>query len=282
MKKETQQKGPVEGIVGLNRPKVSHSEKFAKRLREQSGSMMDTYVAYNVTENLLKECSRHGDYKIPQALEKKGEIPEDESGVHIGVGIGWWYESRPTLSPYLLLPEWQSRFMLIRTALGLRPSFNNWAQITFIHMFMLQVRFRMLANPHATTWIQHLTNHAFYAAEDRLVVWHKIHSASIRQKYLKDTFAQWRGVLLAYDEGLMKGDAVLAAAIWRNLLSGKEDVDFEKLAQITAYMRREIRKLTLASDEDAADGTWVFEGDPGDEAQSTNVVSRLMREGEGK
>jgi cytochrome b pre-mRNA-processing protein 3 len=146
-------------------------------------------------------------------------------------------------------------------------------------MFMLQVRFRMFPTTHASTWIQHLTNHAFYAAEDRLVVWHKLHSATVRQKFLKDAFAQWRGVLLAYDEGLVKGDAMLAAAVWRNLFGGREDVDFEKLAMIVGYMRREIARLVKASDNEVAMGEWEFEGDPGDEAKTLTVVSKLMKDG---
>lgn len=143
---------------------------------------------------------------------------------------------------------------------------------------MLQVRFRMLPESHAGVWIQHLTNHAFYAAEDRLVVWHKFNANSLRQKYLKDMFSQWRGVLLSYDEGLMKGDAMLAAAIWRNLMAAKEDVDFQKLAQIVGYMRRELKRLENASDDEVVNGTWTFKGSPGDEASLVKQSSRMMNE----
>lgn len=141
---------------------------------------------------------------------------------------------------------------------------------------MLQVRFRMFPESHAGVWIQHLTNQAFYAAEDRLVVWHRFNANSLRQKYLKDAFSQWRGVLLSYDEGLVKGDAVLAAAIWRNLLGAKEDVDFEKLAQIVGYMRRELKRLDNATDDEVANGEWKFRGDPGEEANLVKMPSRLM------
>jgi cytochrome b pre-mRNA-processing protein 3 len=106
-------------------------------------------------------------------------------------------------------------------------------------------------------WIQHLTNHAFYAAEDRLVVYHKFNANSLRQKYLKDMFSQWRGVLLSYDEGLAKGDAMLAAAIWRNLMGAREDADFEKLAQIVGYMRKELQRLDNATDDQVANGQWM-------------------------
>src|SRR5690242_17936871 len=114
----------------------------------------------------------------------------------------------------------------------------------------MQTRFRNFTPAHSGIWIQHLTNHFFFAAEDRMVVYHKFTAASQRQTKLKDLFAQWRAVLLSYDEGLVKGDAVLAAAVWRNLLYSKEDVDFEKLAQVVGYMRRQIVKLDQTSDVD--------------------------------
>ena len=145
-------------------------------------------------------------------------------------------------------------------------------------MYMMQVRFRMLPETHASTWIQHLTNHAFYAAEDRLVVWHKFNANSLRQKHLKDMFSQWRAVLLSYDEGLMKGDAMLASAVWRNLMGAKEDVDFQKLAQIVGYMRKEIKRLENASDEEVVNGAWTFKGDPGDEASLVKQASKMMQE----
>ncbi|KAF2653216.1 ubiquinol cytochrome-c reductase assembly protein Cbp3 [Lophiostoma macrostomum CBS 122681] len=222
---------------------------LAQAVRKRAPVLTETYVAYGATEALFKECAKPGAYEVPQALEKDAEIPTDETGAHLGVGKGWWYET-----------------------LGVAPTFMNWAQITFIHMYMLQVRIRMFPEEHADLWIQHLTNHAFYGAEDRLVIWHKLNSNSVRQKYLKDIFAQWRAVLLSYDEGVYKGDAMLAAAVWRNLLGGKEDVDFQKLAQVVSYMRKEIRALDKASDDDIAAGTWTFSSDPGAESA---VVAKL-------
>jgi cytochrome b pre-mRNA-processing protein 3 len=37
---------------------------------------------------------------------------------------------------------------------------------------------------------------------------------------MKDVLEQYHGSISAYDEGLIKGDAVLAAAIWRNIFGG--------------------------------------------------------------
>ncbi|KAF1961928.1 hypothetical protein CC80DRAFT_488311 [Byssothecium circinans] len=245
-----------DGSKGLKyQAKLPAMAGLAAKLREKAPLATETYVAYGATQELIKECVRPGDYTIPQSQEKGAEIPRDETGAHLGVGTGWWYET-----------------------LGLQPTFINWAQITFIHMYLLQVRLRMFPSTHAPVWIQHITNHAFYAAEDRLVVWHQLNSNSLRQKYLKDMFSQWRAVLLSYDEGLVKGDAVLAAALWRNLFGGREDVDFEKLAQVVGYMRREMARLDRASDDEVANGKWKFKGDPGSEEGVVKVASQMARE----
>jgi cytochrome b pre-mRNA-processing protein 3 len=66
---------------------------IAQAIRKRAPLLTETYVAYGATERLFKECARPGAYEVPQALEKGAEIPTDESGAHIGVGKGWWYES---------------------------------------------------------------------------------------------------------------------------------------------------------------------------------------------
>lgn len=87
-------------------------------------------------------------------------------------------------------------------------------------------------------------------------VLHGLTSRAIRNKFLKDLFIQWRGVIAAYDEGLVKGDAVLGAAVWRNLWKashtgpdGKE-LDWTKVARVVAYMRRVIHEMSQVSEAD--------------------------------
>lgn len=69
---------------------------LAQKLREKAPLMTETYVAYGATRDLIKECTKPGEYKIPQALVKRGEIPVDENGVHLGEAEGWWYDSKCT------------------------------------------------------------------------------------------------------------------------------------------------------------------------------------------
>lgn len=72
---------------------------------------------------------------------------------------------------------------------------------------------------------------------------HGMSSRMIRSGHLNSLFMTWRGVILAYDEGLVKGDAVMAAAVWRNVFRSRDDVDMRHVAAIVSWMRRSIRNL---------------------------------------
>ncbi|KAK3176945.1 hypothetical protein OEA41_008271 [Lepraria neglecta] len=213
----------------------SPTRAIAKELRKRASSVTETYVAYGVCEKLVKECARQANYTIPQANEKNVDIPKTKDGEDLGVGTGWWYET-----------------------LGLTPTFNTWAQITFLHMYLLTARLRSFPPAHAPTWHQHLLDHFFYIAEDRMVTTHNIAARSIRNKYLKDLFVQWRGLMAGYDEGLVKGDAVLATAAWRNVFKGCEEVDFRGVGEVVSYIRGVLRGLDEMGDEAVAGGRWFL------------------------
>ena len=104
---------------------------------------------------------------------------------------------------------------------------------------------------------------------------HSIVSRMTRNKYLKDLFMQWKGVQMAYDEGLMKGDAVLATAVWRNLFRGDAEVDLKGLAQVVAFIRKGIMELGELADDAVARGEVGF-GDPGELEQVVDERSRGM------
>lgn len=94
---------------------------------------------------------------------------------------------------------------------------------------------------------------------------------------MKDMYLQWRGLLAAYDEGLAKGDAVLAGAIWRNLFKGNEDVDIKALGQIVSFMRRSLHGLDKLPDDTF--GTYAMDikfGTPQDEASVVRLPSPMM------
>jgi cytochrome b pre-mRNA-processing protein 3 len=144
-------------------------------------------------------------------------------------------------------------------------------------MYILTVRLRLFPAEHAQAWHQHLLDHFSFDAEMRMETLHSISARSVRARYLKDLFIQWRGVLAAYDEGLVKGDAVLAAAVWRNIFKGAEDVNAVDLAMVVSYLKREVASVGYMSDEEVASGTVKF-GDPASEKNVVLMESHLMKQ----
>ena len=93
-----------------------------------------------------------------------------------------------------------------------------------------------------------------------MVTLHGLHSRGVRNKYLKDLFIQWRGLVAAYDEGLGKNsDAVLAAAVSRNVFKASEDVDIRAMACVVAYIRRTLGVLGAIEDGQITTGSLSFE-----------------------
>lgn len=149
-------------------------------------------------------------------------------------------------------------------------------------MYILLVRLRLLPDGATGIWIQHLTDHFFNTAEEKMITVHRIDNSSMRKRYLKDLFEQWRGVIAAYDEGLVKGDAVLAAAVWRNVFKGVEDVDPVGLAMVVGFLRREVARVGGLPEHVLERGKVGF-GSPAEERSVVLMESRLMKEpfGEG-
>lgn len=139
-------------------------------------------------------------------------------------------------------------------------------------MYLLQARFRNLREFDPAPWQQHLINHFFYDAEDKMTVTHNIAAKGTRNTYLKDLFINWRGLLAAYDEGISKGDPELAAAIWRNIFKADQEVDITKLALVTSYIRRLLKALDEISDHDLVTNVVVF-GNPQTEAELVKIRS---------
>lgn len=130
----------------------------------------------------------------------------------------------------------------------------------------------------AGLWLQQLHDAFFYEAEHRMTIFHQLSSRGVRNKYLKDLYNQWRGVQAAYDEGLIKGDAILATAIWRNIFAAKDDVDWEDVAMVVSFMRRGLRGLEKADDGQIA-ASMVRFGSPLSERAIVAQPSRGLARG---
>jgi cytochrome b pre-mRNA-processing protein 3 len=119
-----------------------------------------------------------------------------------------------------------------------------------LHMYLITARLRCMEHDESRNWQQQFIDSFFFDCEKMMDLNHGIRSAAMRQRYLKDLFIQWRGLIAAYDEGIIKGDAVLATAVWRNLFKASDNIDFRVLAAVVSWMRATLRDLEKMEDAD--------------------------------
>ena len=117
-----------------------------------------------------------------------------------------------------------------------------------LYLYILTTRLRCLDAERAQLWKQHFTNAHFGHCETLLMARHEVHSKTLMQRYLKDLFAQWRGVIISYDEGLVGDDVVLAAALWRNIFHADPDIDLRRLEAVVSWMRHRFQALEAVPD----------------------------------
>jgi len=223
------------------RKHLTLADRVALRFREYLPNATETYVAYDVTRTLYLECALQAAYADGEELSPSAKF---------------WYSTcaRP-------------------------PTFQSWSQVTMLHMWMLAARMRALDKGRVKLWQQHFIDHFFYDAEEKMVKRYGIKSAGKRGGYMKDLYHQYRGMTAAFDEGLVRGDAVLATAIWRNVFDASEDVDVEVLAMVTSHVRRVMSKLGRVDDEVVLSGRIKF-GLPEEERavvrQKSAMVDKLV------
>ncbi|KAI1384600.1 ubiquinol-cytochrome C chaperone-domain-containing protein [Hypoxylon trugodes] len=199
---------------------------FKDAMRRVFQRTAEPYKVVQATEDIYKACAREAAYKISEKDRKAGTIPKTTEGEDIGEGSTMWHED-----------------------FKLPPTFSTWSQVTMLHMYLAFARLRDLEPDAARSWQQQLVDHFFFDAEAKMDLEHGISSRGLRHKYLKDLFIQWRGVIAAYDEGVTKGDPVLAAAVWRNVFKAREDVDLRYLAAVVSWMRLCLKMLDQIPDE---------------------------------
>lgn len=162
---------------------------------------------------------------------------------------------------------------------GLLPTFSTWSQVTMLHMYLIYARVRNLEAEVARNWQAQLADHFFWDAETRMDVLHGITSHSLRQKHLWELYKQWQGIIAAYDEGVYRGDAVLASAVWRNVFKGREDVDLPSIAAIVSWMRLCLRLLDQMPDEVLyTEAQKIFQRRPKNELRLVDQPARQLED----
>lgn len=69
------------------------------------------------------------------------------------------------------------------------------------------------------------------------------------RQQIEELSEQFQAALIAYDEGIMSEDRVLAAALWRRFFELKCD-DYENIERLVKYVRRQVLMLDNLSRQD--------------------------------
>ncbi|KAJ2819690.1 Ubiquinol cytochrome-c reductase assembly protein Cbp3 [Coemansia sp. 'formosensis'] len=136
----------------------------------------------------------------------------------------------------------------------LPETFQTWFSTTSLYVWMAMVRIR--ADPNAKHYNQGLVDCFFRDAEQKMRS-SGIKSSRIVNDTLKDLVSSFKGTVMSLDEGFARSDAVLAAAIWRNLVPVDENVI--QIDRIALYVRHQIQRLDKCAIDDLTAGGFAFE-----------------------
>ncbi|RKO99819.1 hypothetical protein CXG81DRAFT_27445 [Caulochytrium protostelioides] len=133
-------------------------------------------------------------------------------------------------------------------------SFNTWFNIATLHFWMLSKRLRMEGDV-GRAFNQELFNVMWLEIEFRLA------QAGVyrMEKTLGEIMSMHYGQTLAYDEGLAKGDAILASALYRNLFNGDATPpDATTMVKLLDWIYMELNRLQACTREDMINGKITF------------------------
>ncbi|KAJ1988487.1 Ubiquinol cytochrome-c reductase assembly protein Cbp3 [Coemansia spiralis] len=135
----------------------------------------------------------------------------------------------------------------------LPDTFQTWFSTTSLYVWMAMVRIR--ADSNAKHYNQGLVDSFFIEAERKIRA-SGVKSGRIVNDTLKDLVSSFKGTVMALDEGFARSDAVLAAAVWRNLVP--EDKMLPQVDTITRFIRSQLAALDKCSVQSLVSGEFAF------------------------
>jgi hypothetical protein len=134
---------------------------------------------------------------------------------------------------------------------SLSPNFQTWVRLAFLHMWIVDVRFRYLENEsERDKMTQPFYDWLWHDIECGLADTMDTANSMLITKHSKKFVTEWFGSALAYDCGMVTSDCSLAESLWRNLYLGNENVSLEELSKMVRYVRQQLSALSKLSDED--------------------------------
>ncbi|CAI8010822.1 Ubiquinol-cytochrome-c reductase complex assembly factor 1 [Geodia barretti] len=129
----------------------------------------------------------------------------------------------------------------------LPDSMHSWFLVAHLHMWLVMVRLRREGEDG-----QFLTKQLvemFWEDVKQRPRALGVHSSSLIAKSMRAWSGMFSGLIVAYEEGLLLSDKILAAAIWRNLIGDKEAVSLTDLETMVCYIRSQVKHMDTIDSE---------------------------------
>ncbi|KAK2580873.1 hypothetical protein KPH14_005945 [Odynerus spinipes] len=123
---------------------------------------------------------------------------------------------------------------------NMADTFYSWFLVTELHVWMLMVRY-MAEGKYGKIARNSLVEAMWTDVNTRSKLIGRI-SASIRKKQIMDLSYQFNAAVIAYDEGLMSDDKVLAGALWGRFFN-LECNNPEAIERLIIYVRKQMDLL---------------------------------------
>ncbi|KAJ2656254.1 Ubiquinol cytochrome-c reductase assembly protein Cbp3 [Coemansia sp. RSA 1200] len=136
----------------------------------------------------------------------------------------------------------------------LPDTLQTWFSTSSLYVWMMMARIR--ADPNAKHYNQGLID-SFFGDAERKIRQSGIKSGRIVNDTLKDLMSSFKGTVMSLDQGFASSDAVLAAAIWRNLLP--EDDMVLQIDSIARFVRSQLAALDKCSIDDLIARNFAFQ-----------------------
>lgn len=129
----------------------------------------------------------------------------------------------------------------------LPDSMHSWFLIAHLHVWLLMVRLKREGE-----------DGEFLTKQLVALFWDDVkqrpralgvHSGSLIAKSMREWSGMFTGLIVAYEEGLLLNDKILAAAIWRNLVGDKSASALTDLEAMVHYIRSQVKHMDSIDSE---------------------------------
>ncbi|PVU93495.1 hypothetical protein BB561_003259 [Smittium simulii] len=135
-------------------------------------------------------------------------------------------------------------------------TFQSWFSVSLLYVWLCSVRLRAESKELAPFVKQQLIDNFFNLAEQKIRA-QGIKSGKIVNDTLKDLHSCYLGMFVSFDQGFVSSDALLAAAVWRNVLNNCESA--QVLEYTVDYIRQQLHMLDSLSSEAFITGDFGFD-----------------------